>query len=117
MPHNIAETHQNARRRAPRDRARKTEERGREEKRERGRETVSTTDEAASTTDGSGCVGPSCTIMYFARYLSFRLAPALRTKSHRRKKGWRNPQQGMTYVGVCLYQHTHLSIGSVCGGV
>ena len=50
MPHIMIETHQNARRQ---DRARVTEDRG-----ERGREAVSTMNEAASSTDGLGSVDP-----------------------------------------------------------
>ena len=54
-PHKTAETHQNSRRKSREGTQNRVVERG---ERETGRETVSTMDEAASTTDDLGSVDP-----------------------------------------------------------
>ena len=53
-PHYTAETQQNSRRKEQRGHAEQLER----EERDTGRDTMSTMDEAASTTDGLGCVDP-----------------------------------------------------------
>ena len=91
MPH-TKETHQNA---APSGTRNRRGERGRKGGR------LSTTDETASTT-ALGLCGPSCTSMHFARYFPFCFLAPSPTKNPRRKKGWRNPQQGMILQGASL---------------